>query len=68
MIGRGTALLGKDLLVLLRSRALLVLHEGRAVHAGTVEEFAALAGSGEDDFEAAFVRFLDRVADGAPHA
>ena len=47
---------------------LLVLHEGRAVHAGTVEEFAALAGSGEDDFEAAFVRFLDRVADGAPHA
>ena len=47
---------------------LLVLHEGLAVHAGTVEEFAALAGSGEDDFEAAFVRFLDRVADGAPHA
>lgn len=46
---------------------LLVLHEGRAVHAGTVEEFAALAGSGEDDFEAAFIRFLDRVADGTPH-
>jgi ABC-type multidrug transport system ATPase subunit len=47
---------------------LLVLHEGRAVHAGTVEEFAALAGSGEDVFEAAFVRLLDRVADGAPLA
>jgi ABC-2 type transport system ATP-binding protein len=43
---------------------LVVLHEGRPVHAGTVDEFTALAGSGEDDFEAAFVRFLERVANG----
>jgi ABC-type multidrug transport system ATPase subunit len=41
---------------------LIVLHEGRPVHAGPVDEFAALTGSGEEDFEAAFVRFLERVA------
>jgi len=41
---------------------LVVLHEGRAVHAGPVDEFAALAGGADEDFELAFVQFLDRVA------
>jgi ABC-type multidrug transport system ATPase subunit len=41
---------------------LVVLHEGRAVYAGPVEEFAVLVGGPDEDFETAFVRFLDRVA------
>jgi ABC-type multidrug transport system ATPase subunit len=43
---------------------LVVLHEGRAVHAGPVDEFAALAGGSDEDFELAFVRFLERLEPG----